>query len=365
MNDETKNNFDETKLNSFMDKIFNDLSGSYATLLCIIGDRLDLFKKLEKYGPTTSQDFAKKSNINERYAKEWLNGLTCANYLEYNPEDHTFSLPQEHAQALTKEGGPMFVAGMYQSMFAEVKNLEKLLDVFENGKGIPIEDYDKNEFEGMERMTSSWFENLLVQEWISSIPGLNNKLKEGIKVADIGCGRGKAIIKLAKTFPNSKFYGYDIHRESIEGAILNAKREGLLYSDNVFFKILDITKEGLPENEYDLITTFDVIHDMAQPYNALEIIRKSLKDDGTYLLLEINTKDKLEDNIGPFGTLFYGWSIMYCMTVSIGDGGEGLGTAGLPESKVKEYCTRAGFKYVKKIDLENPFNSLYEIKKGN
>ena len=128
--------------------------------------------------------------------------------------------------------------------------------------------------------------------------------------------------------------------------------------------ISDITKEGLPENEYDLITTFDVIHDMAQPYYALEIIRKSLKHDGTYLLLEINTKDKLEDNIGPFGTLFYGWSIMYCMTVSLGAGGEGLGTAGLPESKVKEYCTLAGFKYVRKIDLDNPFNSLYEIKKN-
>ncbi|MDX1373893.1 MAG: hypothetical protein R3321_15565, partial [Nitrososphaeraceae archaeon] len=212
MNDETKNNFDETKLNSFMDKIVNDLSASYATLLCVIGDKLDLFKKLEKYGPITSQDFAKKSKINERYAKEWLNGLTCAKYLEYNPDDHTFILPQEHAHALTKEGGPMFVAGIYQSLFAEVKNLEQLLDAFENGKGIPIEQYDKNEFEGMERMTFSWFKNLLVQEWISSIPGLKNKLKEGIKVADIGCGRGKAIIKLAKTFPNSKFYGYDIHR---------------------------------------------------------------------------------------------------------------------------------------------------------
>ena len=128
-----------------------------------------------------------------------------------------------------------------------------------------------------------------------------------------------------------------------------------------FFKI-SITNEGLPEKEYDLITTFDVIHDMAHPYDALLIIRKSLKDDGTYLLLEINTKDKLEDNIGPFGTLFYGWSIMYCMTVSLGAGGEGLGTAGLPESKVKEYCTRAGFKYIKKVPLDNPFNSLYEVK---
>ena len=351
---------DEKKLNSFMDKIFNDLSGSYTTLLCIIGDRLDLFKKLEKYGSITSQDFAQKSNTSERYAKEWLNGLTCAQYIEYNPIDNTFRLPDEHAQALTKEGGPMFVAGIYQSLFGEVKNLDRLLEAFQNGKGIPIEEYDKNEFLGTERMTSSWFENLLIQEWIPSIPGLIKKLKEGIKVADIGCGRGKAIVKLAKTFPNSKFYGYDIHKESIEGAILNAKNEKL--DNNVFFKISNITNEGLPEKEYDLITTFDVIHDMAHPYDALQIIRKSLKDDGTYLLLEINTKDKLEDNIGPFGTLFYGWSIMYCMTVSLGAGGEGLGTAGLPESKVKEYCTRAGFKYIKKVPLDNPFNSLYEVK---
>ena len=351
---------DEIKLNSFMDKIINDLSGSYTTLLCIIGDRLDLFKKLEKYGPITSQDFANKSNISERYAKEWLNGLTCAQYIEYNSRDYTFRLPNEHAQALTKEGGPMFVAGIYQSLFGEIKNLERLLDAFKTGKGIPIEEYDKNEFLGTERMTSIWFENLLVQEWIPSIPGLIKKLKEGIKVADIGCGRGKAIIKLAKTFPNSKIYGYDIHKESIEGAIQNAKNEKL--EKNTFFKVSDIIKEGLPEKEYDLITTFDVIHDMAHPYNALQIISKALKDDGTYLLLEINTKDKLEDNIGPFGTLFYGWSIMYCMTVSLGSGGEGLGTAGLPESKVKEYCTNACFNYIKRVQLDHPFNCMYEIK---
>jgi hypothetical protein len=144
---------DEKKLNSFMDKIFNDLSGSYSILLCIIGDRLDLFKKLEEYGPITSQDFAKKSRISERYSKEWLNGLTCAQYIEYNPNDYTFRLPYEHAQALTKEGGPMFVAGIYQSIFAEIKNLDKLLDAFQTGKGIPIEEYDKNEFLGTERMT--------------------------------------------------------------------------------------------------------------------------------------------------------------------------------------------------------------------
>lgn len=130
-----------------------------AILLCIIGDRLDLFKKLEKYGPITSQDFAQKSNTSERYAKEWLNGLTCAQCIEYNPIDNTFRFPDEHAHALTKEGGP----------------------------------------------------------------GLIKKLKEGIKVADIGCVRGKAIVKLTKTFPNTKFYGYDIHKELIEGAILNAK----------------------------------------------------------------------------------------------------------------------------------------------
>ena len=198
----------ESKMNSFLEKVFGDISGTYVSLMCCIGDRLDLFKKLETSGPTTSQELSRIAGINERYAKEWLSAMACAGYLEYNATSQRFRLPPEHAPALTEEGGPMFVSGIYQRLLADVKNMEKMVQIFRQGGGIPLEEFDENKFVGMDRMTASWFENLLLQEWIPTVPDVKTKLEKGALVADVGCGRGRAIIKLAQAFPNSKFVGY-------------------------------------------------------------------------------------------------------------------------------------------------------------
>lgn len=341
-----------------MDKVFGDLSGTYVTLLCVLGDRLGLFKTLFSAGPATSKELAERAGINERYCREWLSGLVCAGYLEYEPSSCRFSLPPEHAPALVYETGPMFIAGIYQSFSAEVKNLDRLAEVFKHGGGVPPEAYDENECAGTERMTSAWFENLLVQQWIPAVPEVKHALEKGISVADVGCGRGKALIKLAQTFPNSHYFGYDVFGPAIEAARANAAAARV--ADKIVFKQMDIV-DGLPE-QYDLITTFDVIHDMVKPREALRAIRKALRPNGTYLLLDFNIKDKLEDNKGPFAALLYGFSIFYCMTVSLASGGEGLGTAGLPESKIRELCAEAGFSTVRPLSIDNPFNTLYEIK---
>ena len=209
-------------------------------------------------------------------------------------------------------------------------------------------------------MTASWFENLLLQEWIPTVPDVKTKLEKGALVADVGCGRGRAIIKLAQAFPNSRFVGYDIFEPAIEHAKSQSVSAGV--SDRISFKQTDVSKGFPPEEHYDLITTFDVIHDMTNPQAALKSIRQALKPDGTYLWLEINSKDRLEDNFGAMGALFYCWSIMYCMTTSLAEGGQGLGTLGMPPSKVKEYCNVAGFTHVRKLPLDNPFNLLYEVR---
>lgn len=205
------------------------------------------------------------------------------------------------------------------------------------------------------------------QQWIPAVPDIQAKLEQGALVADVGCGRGRALIKLARAYPNSRFVGYDIFEQAISKANTNAVSAGV--SDRVRFVQLDVTQEkkknednGMPNKYYDIITTFDVVHDMVNPRAALHSIRKALKDNGTYLMLEINAKDKLEDNIGPLGAFFYSMSVLYCMTVSLAAGGEGLGTAGLPESKVRQFCNEAGFSRVNRAPIENPFNVLYEIR---
>jgi SAM-dependent methyltransferase len=351
-------NIDVEKQNSFLDKVLRDLSGTYVTMACSIGDRLGLFKDLSANGPATSGELAMRTQINERYAREWLSCLTCAGYLEYDPSSSRFKLPPEYVAALAEEGGPMFVAGTYQGLIAESKNIIPLAEAFKKGGGIPPEAYDQNEWDGLERFTSTWFENLLVQQWIPAVPDVKIGLERGIAVADIGCGRGRALIKLAQKFPNSRFTGYDSFPPTIERARKNATEAGV--EKRVSFKYLNVV-HGLPDR-YDLITTFDVIHDMVDPRGALRAIRNALRPGGTYLLLDFKAKDHLEENIGTFGAMAYGFSLFYCLTVSLAEGGVGLGTMGLSESKVRELCTEVGFGKVRLLDLDNPFNALYEIK---
>ena len=362
----TKSTLDNTKLDSFMNKIFSDLGGTYVTLLCAIGDRLNLFKDLAANGPATSQELSQRTRVNERYVREWLSALTCAGYLEYDSKSMRFTLPLEHSPALADEGGPVFIGGTHQELFALTKNLNRLVDVFQKGGGIPIEEFDENEFAGTERFTATWFENYLLQQWIPAVPDIQVKLEKGALVADVGCGRGRALIKLAQAYPKSRFVGYDIFEQAISYANTNAASAGV--SDRVRFVQLDVTQEkkdednSLPEKYYDIITTFDVVHDMVNPRAALRSIRKAIKDNGIYLMLEINAKDRLEDNTGPLGAFFYSMSVLYCMTVSLAAGGEGLGTVGLPESKVRLFCKEAGFSRVNRVPIENPFNVLYEIR---
>ena len=210
-----------------------------------------------------------RANINERYAREWLSALTCAGYLEFDSKNSRFILPPEHSPALANEGGPMFITGAYQELFALVKNLNQLVDIFQKGGGIAIEEYDENKFAGTERLTATWFENYLIQQQIPAIPDVQTKLEKDALVADIGCGRGRALIKLAQTYANSRFVGYDVFGQAISNA--NANAISARVADRVKFRQLDVVVDGLPE-KYDIINTFDIVHDMINPRGALRPI---------------------------------------------------------------------------------------------
>jgi len=242
-------------------------------------------------------------------------------------------------------------------MIGVVEPINQLMQAFRNGGGVPMEAYDPSTWEGVTRFTSAWFENLLVPVWLPLMPEVQAELEHGALVADVGCGQGKALIKLAQTYPQSRYVGYDNFAPAIEQAKANAHAARV--ADRVRFEHRDVS-EGLPE-QYDVITTFDVVHDAVNPRRLLRAIRNALSPNGRYVCLEINSSDKLEENIGLLGSFFYSVSVLYCMTTSLAHHGEGLGTVGIPESKMRELCAEAEFSNVRRVPMENPFNILYEV----
>lgn len=349
---------DEAKLEAFMGKVIGDVSGTMVTLFCSIGDRLGLFRTLAAEGPATAAELAGRAGIDERYATEWLRGLTAAGYLERESDSGRYVLPAEHAPALAHEGGPMFVGGCYEMLPGMARTFDGLVDAFRAGGGVPQQAYDRSIWEGMQRFTDTWFENHLLQEWLPAVPHLQAKLEAGTVLADVGCGAGRAILKLAEAFPNSSFVGYDAFEGQLERAHEHAKAAG--FGDRVRFELLDVS-QGLPDT-YEIVTTFDVIHDAVDPEGLVRAIHAGTKPDGSYLMLEINCADRHEDNVGPLAAMFYGISVFYCMTTSLANGGAGLGTCGMPEAKVRELCTGAGFGSVERLPIENPFNAIYEAR---
>lgn len=345
-------------MGAFVGKALGDAGGMTAVILASLGDRLGLFSDLAAHGSATSTELAARTNIKERYAREWLAAMFTAGYLEYDPTNHRFTLPVEHQPVLAQESGPYFFGGIFQMLISWPGNLDQLVQAYRHGGGVPQSAYSDDMWDGFERFSNGWFENLLLQQWLPAMPDALAALQHGADVADIGCGRGRALIKLAQAFPNSRFVGYDVFAPTIERASANAEAAGV--ADRIRFQTLDAS-QGLPQ-QYDIITTFDVIHDAVDPLGILRTIRQALLPSGTYICLEINVSDKLEVNANPVAAFFYGASNLYCMTTSLAGGGAALGTAGMPEKTTLELCKEAGFSRARRVPLENLFNNLFEAR---
>ena len=340
----------------FVGKAMNDMAGLMTSLMATMGDKLGLFRALAK-GAATPAELAERAHVNERYAREWLGGMACAGYIAYDPASGRFAIPAEHVPVLAQENGPMFFGGAFQETLGAVVQLPRIIEAFVRGGGVPAGDYNEDFWCGLTRFTAGWFENLLVPVWLPAVPDAKAKLEAGGTLADVGCGQGRAIVKLAQAFPKARFTGYDFLQKNVDSARVLAKEAGV--SDRATFEQADVSK-GLPAS-YDVITTFDVVHDAIDPKGLLAAIKKGLNAGGIYLCLDINCSDKLEQMIGPLGTMFHGFSLMYCMTTSLAAGGAGLGTCGLHEKKLNELSREVGFSSVRRVPLDNPFNNLYEL----
>jgi len=348
---------DHERVHRFVETLVNDVGTAMRGGLCYIGDKLGIFKALADAGKVTASELAQRTNLNERYLREWLHAMVTAEYVYYDPWSKTYFLPPEHALALANEDFPFFVGGFMEMIVPTVSMAPRVAEAFRTGKGVPQADYPPEMFESIERGTMPWYRNKLVQEWIPTMPSVQKKLQNGCEAADTGCGGGLALITMAKAFPKSHFYGFDSHAGSLERARRNAENAGV--ADRVKFEVLDC--KYLPERKFDFVTSFDVIHDSVDPLGVLKSVCKSLRPDGTYLWLEMNCSHEVSENINPVGRFLYSVSTLYCMTVSLAHEGAGIGAA-MGEPKARELAQQAGFSHFRRLPIDDPFSMLYELK---
>ncbi len=342
----------------FAGRVVGDVAATMTTIFCALGDKLGLFRALAADGPATPSELAERAGVNERYVREWLHGLAASGYVERDRGSGRFVLPEAHAPVLADEGGVWFLGGGYQELVGMLPALHRIEAAFRDGGGVPQAAYSEDAYTGMSRLSQAWFDHHLTGTWLPLVPALEQRLREGISWADVGCGGGRALIRLAREYPRCTFVGYDAFGAQIDRARREAEEAGV--GDRVRFEVADGSR-GLPQR-YDVISTFDVVHDSLDPAGLVAGIRRSLHDGGTYLMLEMNCADDPADNTGPIATLLYGFSVLYCMTTSLAQGGAGLGTCGCPPAVVEKLGRDGGFEAIRELPIGDPFNRLYELK---
>jgi len=353
----TERPFDKDKAEQFLFQVVSDVGTAIHGALSWIGDRLGLFATLAASGPVTVEELAARTKLNARYLREWLNAMAAAQYLEYDAATERYTLPPEHATALADERSPFHLGGFLEMIVPAVSQAPRVLEAFRTGGGVPQNAYAPEMFEAIERGTAPWYEHKLVQEWLPAMPQVEAALAGGGSAVDVGCGSGRAVITLARAFPKARVHGYDNHPGSVERARANGRAAGL--AERVHFDVVDGAR--MPALDFDLVTTFDVVHDSADPAALLRGIRRALAASGTYLMLEMNCSPHVAEHVNPIGRFAYSVSTLYCMTQSLAAGGAGLG-AGMGEAKARELAAEAGFGHFRKLPIEDPFSVLYEIR---
>lgn len=346
---------DEAKRDAFAERMVQVVNDAGLGILCSIGHRTGLFDAMADMQPATSAGIAEATGLNERYVREWLGGVTVGGIVEHDPAMGTFSLPEEHAAFVTRAAGPDNLAfqGQYLSMFGGVE--DEIVECFRRGGGVPYARFPRFQALMAEESARS-FDLALVDGVLPLVSGLPERLREGIDVADVGCGRGHAINVMARAFPASRFTGLDLSMEGIGAAREETNAWGLT---NTTFEVRDIaTLQG----EFDLVTGLDIVHDQAKPAQVLRAIRASLRPGGTFLCADVAAESDVQGNMGhPIGVWLYTFSLLHCMTVSLAEGGEGLGAV-WGEQTARRSFEDAGFVLRDAHHVEgDPINVYYDL----
>ncbi len=347
---------DEDKLMDFLHRFVGDLGATIAAGNVVIGHRLGLYQALAGE-PATTDDLAALTNCDPRYVAEWLRGQAAGGYVTYDADADTYSLTEEQAFVLADPDGAVYAPGAFVLALGALQAEPRVTEAFRTGAGIGWHEHDHGVFVGCEQFFRPGYHANLVPAWIPALTGVEAKLAAGARVADIGCGLGASTILLAQQYPQSHMMGCDYHGGSIELARKRAADAGV--ADRISFDVAsaqDFTGSG-----YDLVTTFDCLHDMGDPVGAAEHIRRSLDADGTWLIVEPAAGDTIADNLNPVGRVYYGFSTFLCVPNALSQpGGYSLG-AQAGEKAIGVVVRQAGFTRFRRA-AETPFNIVYEAR---
>jgi 2-polyprenyl-3-methyl-5-hydroxy-6-metoxy-1,4-benzoquinol methylase len=354
--------FDQARAEAFAARFLTALNNGALCLVTSIGHRTGLLDTMRGRPPATSDEIAAWAGLDERYVREWLGAMTTAGVVTVEPDEARFSLPAEHAAFLTRAAAAdnMAVFAQYIAVLGQVE--DAIVDCFRQGGGVPYTQYPRFH-EVMAEDSGQSVLSVLESHIVPLVDGLHERLEQGARMLDVGCGRGRILIRLAERYPASQFKGMDLSAEAVDNARAAARQKGL---DNIEFEAADLSDfhTSAPVEAFDFITTFDAVHDQAKPLNVLQGIYRALKPDGVYLMQDISgTSDVHKDIEHPIGTFLYTVSCMHCMTVSLAQGGEGLG-AMWGEEKTRDYLTRAGFGSIVTHKLDHDVqNNWYVVTK--
>jgi SAM-dependent methyltransferase len=347
-------NVDMKKLEPLLGTMVGELGAAANAALVIIGDKLGLYRSLASRGPLTPAQLAKHTGTHERYIREWLAAQAASGFVDYDRSTGKFSISPEQAAVLADRESPFNMTGGFYSLSAVFADEPKLAEAFKTGKGVGWGEHCNCLFCGVERFFSPTYKANLVEQWLPALDGVVEKLKNGARVADVGCGHGASTILMARAFPKSEFVGFDFHEASVQHARghVNGVR-------NVRFEVA--RAQDYPGEGYDLVTIFDALHDMGDPVGAASHARKSLKPDGALMLVEPMAGDRLEDNLNPIGRISYAFSTSICVPASLGqEVGAALG-AQAGEARLSEVLRQSGFRSIRRA-AETPFNMVLECR---
>ncbi len=348
---------DGDRLMEFVFRAVDEVGSVLNAGLVVLGDKLGWYRALAEYGPLTAAELSARTDTAEPYAREWLAAQAAGGYLTYEPATARYTLPPEQAVALTVEDSPAFLPGFFQIALGTLHDTNAVVEAARSGAGFGWHEHGDDVPTGCERFFRPGYNAHLVAEWLPALDGVVDKLTRGARVADVGCGHGASTVLMAQAFPASTFVGSDYHPESIEVARERAATAGV--ADRVTFVVAPAT--AFPGTGYDLVTMFDCLHDMGDPVGAAQRVRGALAPDGTWMVVEPQAGDRIEDNLNPVGRVYYGFSTLLCTPSSLSqDVGLALGTQAGP-ARIEAVTTSAGFSRFARV-AETPFNQVFEIR---
>jgi SAM-dependent methyltransferase len=347
---------DEELLTEFLNRFVGDLGATMAAGNIVVGDRLGLYRALAG-GPLSPQALAERTGTAPRYVDEWLRGQAAGGYVRYDPSTGNYWLTEEQAFALTDPDGPVFAPGAFQLAVAALRAEPDITAAFRSGAGVGWHTHDTDVFTGCERFFRPGYRANLLSSWLPALDGVQARLRDGALVADVGCGHGASTILMATEYPRSTVVGSDCHAESVATARARAAKEGL--DGRARFEVA--TAQTFSGGPYDLVTTFDALHDMGDPLGAARHVHERLVDGGTWMIVEPYAGDTVADNLNPVGRVYYSFSTFLCVPNALSQpGGYALG-AQAGEPAIRRLVTDAGFTRFRRT-AETPFNIVYEAR---